>query len=253
MGQLDGRVGIVTGAAQGIGREYALGAAAEGASVVAADLDDCQGVADELRARGGRAIAVQGDISDSAATQALARAALEEFGQIDFLVNNAAVYAALKPQFCLEIDETEWDRVMAVNIRGTFLASKAVAPHMMERGYGKIINISSGTALHGTPAMLHYVTSKAAVIGLTRSMARELGAAGVRVNVITPGFTMSEGSRRILRSSGLEEGDMTLGARALPREQQPEDLVGTMVYLASAASDYVTGQVINVDGGWICH
>jgi NAD(P)-dependent dehydrogenase (short-subunit alcohol dehydrogenase family) len=183
----------------------------------------------------------------------MADAALARFGQIDFLVNNAALYGALKVQSWLDISVEEWDRVMAVNLRGMFLCSKAVAPSMIERRSGKIINISSGTALAGVPGLLHYVTSKGGVIGMTRALAREVGGMGITVNAITPGVTMSEGTRSLMRNSGLPEGDRMLAAKCLPREQTPGDLVGAMLFLASSDSDFITAQVLNVDGGWVAH
>jgi NAD(P)-dependent dehydrogenase (short-subunit alcohol dehydrogenase family) len=254
MGRLDDRVGIITGAAQGIGREYALGAAAEGASVVVADLDDPSSVVAEIEAAGGTALGVTVDISSQESTEAMAAAALELFGKIDFLVNNAALYGALQPKPFLDIDVDLWDRVMAVNLRGMFLTCQAVVPSMMERGSGKIINISSATALTTTPFMLHYVTSKAGVIGFTRALASEVGAMGITVNTITPGFTMSEGSKRLSIAAGMPEvTDFTLAERCLQREQEPSDLVGAMIFLASSDSDFMTAQVVNVDGGWVAH
>jgi NAD(P)-dependent dehydrogenase (short-subunit alcohol dehydrogenase family) len=251
MGRLDNRVGIITGGAQSIGREYALGAAAEGARVVVADITDPSAVVAEIEAAGGQALGVTVDVSSARSTEAMAAAALKRFGQIDFLVNNAALYGALRVKGWLEIDVEEWDRVMAVNVRGVFLASKAVVPSMAKRGSGKIINISSGTALAGVPGLLHYVTSKAAVIGFTRALAREVGGLGIQVNTITPGVIMSEGTAQLMKNSGMPMADRLLQAKCLPREQTPRDLVGAMVFLASSASDFITAQVLNVDGGWM--
>jgi len=251
MGRLDERVGIITGAAQSIGREYALGAAAEGARVVVADIADPSGVVGEVEASGGEALGVTVDVADVESTQAMAAAALERFGRIDFLVNNAALYGALRVKSWLDIDVDEWDQVMAVNLRGMFLCCKAVVPSMAARGSGKIINISSGTALGGTPGLLHYVTSKGGVIGLTRALAREVGGLGITVNTITPGVTMSEGTTHLMENSGLPVGDRMLQAKCIQREQTPHDLVGAVVFLASSDSDYITSQVLNVDGGWM--
>lgn len=254
MGRLDGKVGIITGAAQSIGREYALAAAAEGASVVVADIVDPSPVVAEIEAAGGDALGANVDVADVESTRAMTAAALDRFGQIDFLVNNAAIYASLKMQSWLDIDVAEWDRVMAVNVRGVFLCSRAVAPSMIEQGSGKIINISSGTALAGVPGMLHYVTSKGGVIGLTRALAREVGPMGISVNVITPGLTQSEGTRSLVRNSGMPESvDPMIPVKCLQREQHPRDLVGAIIFLASSDSDFITAQVINVDGGWIAH
>jgi NAD(P)-dependent dehydrogenase (short-subunit alcohol dehydrogenase family) len=251
MGRLDDRVGIITGAAQSIGREYALGVAAEGAQVVVADILDPSSVVEEIEGVGGRAIGVTVDVTDEASTQAMAAAALHHFGKIDFLVNNAALYGALQVKGWMDIGVDEWDRVMAVNLRGMFLCCKAVAPSMMERKAGKIINISSGTALAGVPGLLHYVTSKAGVLGLTRALAREVGGFGITVNSITPGVIMSEGTAHLMENSGLPNQDRLLQAKCLPREQHPNDLVGTVVFLASSDADFISAQVLNVDGGWM--
>lgn len=251
MGRLDDRVGIITGAAQSIGREYALAAAAEGANVVVADIADPAPVVAEIEAAGGKALGVTVDVASQESTEAMAAAALERFGHVDFLVNNAALYGALRVQPWTSIDVEEWDRVMAVNVRGMFLCCRAVVPSMLERSKGKIINISSGTALAGTPGLLHYVTSKAAVIGLTRALAREVGPAGITVNTVTPGVTMSEGTANLMQNSGLPMADRMLQAKCLPREQTARDLVGAVTFLASSESDFITAQIINVDGGWV--
>lgn len=254
MGRLDGRVGIITGAAQSIGREYALGAAAEGASIVVADIADPSPVVAEIEKAGGQALGVQVDISSEASTQAMAKATLDRFGTIDFLVNNAALYANLQNKPFFEIGVEEWDRVMTVNLRGTFLCCKAVAPVMMQKRYGKIVNVSSGTALGGSRGLLHYVSSKAGVIGFTRGLARELGGAGICVNTLAPGLTMSEGTKSLMRRSGApDDVDPLIPLKALQREQLPSDLVGAVLFLVSGESDYITGQLINVDGGWVFH
>ena len=251
MGRLDDRVGIITGAAQSIGREYALGTAAEGAKVVVADIVDPAPVVAEIEAAGGDALGVTVDVTSQESTEKMAAAVLERFGRIDFLVNNAALYGGLKVKSWLDIGVDEWDRVMAVNVRGMFLCCKAVAPAMIEKGSGKVINISSTTALAGIPGMLHYVTSKAAVIGLTRALAREVGRFGITVNTVTPGVTMSEGTAHLMENSGLPVADRMLPLKCLQREQTGGDLLGAVVFLASPESDFVTAQIINVDGGWV--
>lgn len=251
MGRLDERVGIITGAAQSIGREYALGAATEGAKVVVADIVDPAPVVAEIEAKGGEALGVTVDVSSQESTEKMAAAALERFGRIDFVVNNAALYGGLKVKGWLDIDVEEWDRVMAVNVRGMFLCSKAVVPAMIEQGGGRIINISSGTALAGTPGLLHYVTSKGAVIGFTRALAREVGVHNITVNTITPGVTMSEGTAQLFENSGLPVVDRMVQLKCLQREQTAHDLLGAMVFLASPDSDFITAQIINVDGGWV--
>ena len=251
---LEGKVGIITGAAQGIGRAYALAAARHGANVVLADIQDAESAAKEVEAEGGQALALRTDVTEVASTEAMATQTLDRFGRIDFLVNNAALYGDLELTYWEDITVEAWDRVMAVNVRGMFLASKAVAPHMTSQRSGKIINISSGTAHAGVAGALHYVTSKAAVIGFTRALARELGDVGINVNAVTPGFTMSEASIKIMKESGAEslEGLIVAG-QCFKRAEQPEDLVGTVVFLASSLSDFMTGQTINVDGGWVMH
>ena len=174
--------------------------------------------------------------------------AIESFGGIDILVNNAGLFADLGKKPFREISGEEWDRVMAVNVRGSFECAKAVVPAMIERGRGKIVNIASGTVFKGFPNMLHYVASKGAVVAMTRSLARELGVHNIGVNAIAPGLTMSEAVAVNPEWTGAA-GAGTVASRALQREQVPADIVGTMVYLCSADSDFVTGQTISVDGG----
>ena len=253
MPDLSGQVGIVTGAARGMGRAYAIAAAASGAAVVIADVSDGSPVVEEIIQAGGRAIEVRVDVSDHASTEAMARTTVEAFGRIDFLVNNAALYATLGIQPFTSISVEDWDRVMAVNLRGPFLCTRAVAAQMIEQGSGSIVNISSNTALAGVPFLAHYVSSKGGVIGLTRALARELGNHGIRVNTVTPGFTMSDGSRQLFREAGLPEADPTANERSIKREQQSEDVVGAVLFLAGSDSQFITGQIINVDGGWLAH
>src|SRR5882672_12033279 len=183
MARLAGRVAIVTGGAKGIGRHYSQALAAEGARVMIADIADGAGVAAEIAARHGAnsVTSAVADVSDEQAVKALVAQTMERFGKIDVLVNNAALYAPLQETKCTEIDAAPWDQVMAVNLRGPFLMVKHVAPHMQAQGYGKIINIGSGTAYRGIPWMLHYVTSKGGIMALTRALARELGEHGIRV------------------------------------------------------------------------
>ncbi len=239
------RVVIVTGAAQGIGREYARAFADEGASVVVADVDGAG-----ARAAGAalpRALGIEVDVADGTSVRAMVNATLQAFGRIDVLVNNAALFTAILPKRPLEeIDSESWDRVMAVNVKGTFLCVQAVTPAMKAQRYGKIVNVSSATALTGAPGFAHYVSSKAAVIGLTRALARELGPFDVTVNAVAPGLTLSEGVRQIYSQ---DEIDAFLAPRSVKRPQVPADLVGTVLYLASDQSQLVTGQVIVVDGG----
>jgi NAD(P)-dependent dehydrogenase (short-subunit alcohol dehydrogenase family) len=174
---------------------------------------------------------------------------VERFGQIDVLVNNAALFAPLRQTPCTEIDALLWDRVMAVNLRGPFLMVKHVAPHMIARGYGKIINIGSGTAYRGIPWMLHYVTSKGGILAFTRALARELGEHGIRVNTLSPGLVLSDSLVAENPEHVETARPAVLQARALKRDAYPEDLLGALVFLASGESDFVTGQTLAVDGG----
>lgn len=251
--RLQGKVAIVTGSAQGIGKAYAQGLAREGANVVVADIlgDRAEATAAEICKTGAEAMAITVDVSDEASTVQMARKTVEAFGRIDILVNNAAMFVALLPRKPFtEITVEEWDRVMAVNVRGVFLCCRAVFPYMKAQGKGKIINISSSTFWHGSADFLQYVTSKAAVIGLTRQLAREVGDYGINVNCITPGLTVSEGVERTYPREYLE---MVAQRRCFKRLERPDDLVGTVVFLASDDSDFITGQTINVDGGDAFH
>jgi NAD(P)-dependent dehydrogenase (short-subunit alcohol dehydrogenase family) len=249
--RLEGRVAIVTGGAKGIGRHYSLALAAEGARVMIADVADGDDLSAEIaKAHGANSVISQTvDVSDEAQVERLVAATMGRFGQIDILVNNAALFAPLPEQPFADIDVALWDRVMAVNVRGLFLMAKHVVPHMIARRYGKIINIGSGTAARGIPNMLHYVTSKGAVTAFTRALSRELGEHNICVNTLAPGFTISDsvvahnpGHLASARAPAIQR-------RALKRDELPEDLVGTLVFLASADSDFVTGQTLAVDGG----
>lgn len=244
--ELTDKVVVITGAAGGLGREFALGFAAEGAKIVAADVAEA-GVAETasmINAAGGEAIGVRVDVTDKASTDALAEAAIAKFGRIDVLVNNAAIYATLKRANFTDIEPDEWDRVMNVNVKGAWLCSASVFPRMSQPG-GRIVNIASATVFSGSPMWMHYVASKAAVIGMTRVMAKECGPAGVTVNAIAPGFTLTDASL------GLMENASSYGVNrgALKRASQPEDIVGAAIFLASTKADYITGQTLVVDGG----
>jgi NAD(P)-dependent dehydrogenase (short-subunit alcohol dehydrogenase family) len=251
MARLDGRVAILTGGAKGIGRHYAQRLAAEGARLMIADIADGKEVAADIARKHGANSAASAvtDVSDEGAVKALVAATMERFGKIDILVNNAALFAPLAEQKFTDIDVALWDRVMAINIRGVFLMAKHVAPHMIAQKYGKIINISSGTVARGIPMFAHYVTSKGAVTAFTRSISRELGEHNICVNNLAPGFTLSDSV--INENPGhLEHSRQpSLVRRALKRDEYPEDLLGALVFLASADSDFVTGQTIAVDGG----
>jgi 3-oxoacyl-[acyl-carrier protein] reductase len=250
---LRGRVVIVTGGGRGIGRVYATHLAAAGARVLVADLDGeaARGAEGEIRGEGGVALAEVVDISDPAATERMARAALGAWGQIDGLVNNASLMSSLPRRPWDQIPVAEWDRVMAVDLRGLFLCCRAVVPAMREAGRGRIVNISSTRVFEGTPNRLHYTTAKAGVIGFTRALARELGDFGIGVNVITPGLTRSD-TQVASSAPGYLSGDYD-EQRAFKRAQLPEDLVGAVLFLLSDASAFITGQVLNVDGGKTLH
>jgi NAD(P)-dependent dehydrogenase (short-subunit alcohol dehydrogenase family) len=244
--RLKDKVAIVTGAAQGIGAAYARALAAEGAMVCVCDIADPKPLVSELTSAGRRAIGSLADILDTAAIGATVDATIKAFGGVHILVNNAAIFGQLTFKPFYEIGADEWDKVMAVNVRGTVECVKGV---LCNQKYGKIINISSATFHRGSPLLTHYVASKGAVIAVTRCMARELGDFGIRVNCIAPGFTISAAvqANPIYQNPAIT--NMTVGARAIKREEVPEDLVGTLVYLASPDSDFVTGQTIVVDGG----
>lgn len=243
---LKGKVVVITGAAGGLGREFALGFAAEGAKIVAADvqLAGVEETAKLVEAAGGEALAVQVDVTKKASAEAMVDSAINHFGQIDVLVNNAAIYATLKREKFTDIDEADWDRVMNVNVKGAWLVSAAVYPKMAQPG-GRIVNIASATVFSGSPLWMHYVASKSAVIGMTRVMAKEVGVNGVTVNAIAPGFTLTEASLSLIENAenyGVDRG-------ALKRASQPEDIVGAAIFLASDKADFITGQTLVVDGG----
>jgi len=248
MERLAGKTAVVTGAAQGIGAAFALGLARESANVAVWDVDPGDAVVDQIRSGDGQAIAVIADIADEASVEAAVAATLAAFGPIDILVNNAALFTQVQRKPVTEISVAEWDRVMAVNIRGSWLCCKHAIPQMREVGGGKIINISSGRALKGKGYFLHYDASKAAILGMTRSLARELGDDNICVNTIAPGSTMSE---NVLKRQNWMGGgpDTTVQLRAIKRPEVPEDLVGACIFLASSESDFITGQTLVVDGG----
>jgi NAD(P)-dependent dehydrogenase (short-subunit alcohol dehydrogenase family) len=249
--RLSGRTAIVTGGAKGIGRHYSQALAAEGAEVMIADIADGAALAEEIAGKYGRnaTTSMRFDVSDEASVKELVARTIERFGKIDVLVNNAALFAPLQEQKFTEIDVGLWDKVMGVNVRGPFLMAKHVVPHMKERGYGKIINIGSGTAIRGIPWMLHYATSKGAVVSFTRALSRELGEHGIRVNTLSPGFTMSDTVVAENPGHVATARDRIIAARALKRDEYPEDLLGALIFLACADSDFITGQTIAVDGG----
>ncbi len=247
--RLEGKVAIVTGATQGIGRAIAERLAAEGARLVVADMSGAAEAADEI---GGGAIGLDCDVSSEGDVARLAEATRAAFGGADILVNNAGVYSSLVPQPFEEIGVEEWRRVMDVNVLGAFLCCRAIAPLMRERGGGRIVNINSGTPFKGVPFLLHYVTSKGAIIGFTRALAKELGGAGILVNAVAPGFTLSDGVKaNPVQLEKLQE--VSLKARVIPRDQHPEDIVGAVAFLAGPDAAFITGQTLVVDGGAYFH
>jgi NAD(P)-dependent dehydrogenase (short-subunit alcohol dehydrogenase family) len=245
---LEGKVAIVTGGAQGIGRAIADGLAGEGARIVIADLQRAGEAAAEFRDGVGLTV----DVSSEEDTARMAEEAVARCGRVDILVNNAGLYASLAMRPFTEIPLEEWRRVMDVNVASMFLTCRAVVPAMRDLGGGKIVNISSGTPFRGVPFLLHYVTSKGAIVAFTRALAKELGKDNVLVNCVAPGFTMSEGVRS--HPDVIEKlRDVSVAARTIQRDQVPEDVVGAVAYLCGPGSDFVTGQTLVIDGGQYFH
>ena len=245
---VQGRVVIVTGGGTGIGRAYAKHFAANGAIPVIAEINGQAGsrVAAEIKADGGRALAVQTDVTDEESVAETIARAMEEFGRIDVLLNNAAIFSTINRSRFEDISREDWTKVLDVNVIGSWICSKLVVPHMEAGGYGRIINISSSTVPVGLPLLMHYVTSKAAVMGMTRCLATELGERGITCNAILPGMTESE-----VEYVGRTEASFgaVLGMQKLKRIEQADDLVGMALFLASPASGFMTGQSLLVDGG----
>lgn len=250
--RLKGKVAIVTGGARGLGKAYALRLIKEGAAVVIADVLDAVPVQQEIERSGGSALALHTDVSNEESTKDMVRKTIERFGRIDILINNAATFAHLGKKPFFEISAEEWDEVISINLKGTFLCCKAVYPQMKKQGRGKIINVSSSTFFAGVPYFIHYVASKGGVVALTRALAREAGDDGICVNAIAPGLTVSEAVRG---NPMFPEGYLRIAAsgRCFKRDELPEDLTGTVVFLSSDDSDFITGQTILVDGGSIHH
>jgi 3-oxoacyl-[acyl-carrier protein] reductase len=250
MGKLDGRVAIITGGGNGIGIRYCKAIAGEGSAVVVAELDGQAAlrVADEICEDGGKAIAVQTDVSDGASVQRMVDETIRQFGKIDILVNNAAVFATIPiSRVGIEdLTEEEWDLVYRVNMKGMFLVSKAVVPHMKKQRYGKIVNIGSSSMLDGAGGRIHYTSAKSAVIGFTRVLAHELGEYNVCVNTLSPGSTLSEANPT---PEIIKMREAAVQKRVIKRVQTPEDLIGPMLFLVSPDSDFMTGQMLVADGG----
>lgn len=249
MPQLQDKVAVVTGAARGLGRAYAEAMAAEGAAILACDINSCEETVSAIVDAGGRAESAVTDIASMASCDAMAERALAAFGRIDVLVNNAALYAGLKGARFEQLEEAQWDAVMNINVKGLWQSCKAVVEPMRAAGGGSIINISSLAAVYGLPYGMDYVASKAAVIGMTRAMARELGADRIRVNAVAPSAVMTEGTRDFFGEKFDKARDVIASGQLIQRNLETEDLTGTIVYLASDSSAFVTGQTHMVDGG----
>jgi NAD(P)-dependent dehydrogenase (short-subunit alcohol dehydrogenase family) len=246
--KLQGKVAIVTGGAQGIGRAIADGLAEEGARIVVADLNN----AEEAAATYDNGLGLTVDVSSADQVDRMVGLVVDECGGVDILINNAGIYASLKMQPFDQIPVEEWRQVMDINVLSMFLTCRAVVPHMRQKGGGRIVNISSGTPFRGVPFLLHYVTSKGAVVTLTRALAKELGGDNVLVNCVAPGFTISDGVKQ--HPEVLEAlAEVSVAARALKRDQVPEDIVGAVVFLCGSSAGFVTGQTMVIDGGQYFH
>ena len=251
--RLAGRVAVVTGGGKGIGMHYVEGLARAGARVAAVDIDAeaAEATAERLRSEGLEVIGLPVDVADAASVEQMTAEVVRRLGRYDILVNNAALFAVLMPKRDWhELEPSDWDRVLAVNVKGLFLCARAAFPHLKAGGCGRIINISSGTVFSGSPGFLHYVTSKGAVVAFTRALAREVGEFGITVNAIAPGLTASETAAPRYAPGEMEARAKT---RAIKRVQVPDDLVGAVVFLASDDASFITGQTLVVDGGNVMH
>jgi NAD(P)-dependent dehydrogenase (short-subunit alcohol dehydrogenase family) len=248
MERLKGKVAIVTGGAMGIGKAIAKRLASDGASIVIADLQKFDQVAAEIaKATGSKTLGLQADVSNESQVSKMADETMKAFGRIDILVNNAAVFSSLELRPFENIPIEEFRRVMEVNIMGVWLCCRACVPHMRKGSYGRIVNLASGAPLKGVPLFLHYISSKGAVIAMTRGLAREVGKDGITVNSLAPGFTLSENVAK--HELHVKLGELNKSSRAIPRDEKPEDLVGTVSFLASDDASFITGQTLVVDGG----
>lgn len=245
------KVVVITGAARGIGQEFARSLAAAGASIVAADINDCSATLGLIEAQGTKAIGVTLDVGDAVSAVGMATAATQAFGRIDALINNAALYGALRGGRFDAIAEADWDAAMAVNVKGIWNCCKAAVPAMRSAGGGSIINLASLAATYGMPFALHYTTSKAAVIGLTRGLARELGRDRIRVNALAPSAVLTEGTREFFGDKADRALEVIKSGQSIQRNLAPSDLAGAVTWLVSDASCFVTGQTIAIDGGTV--
>jgi 3-oxoacyl-[acyl-carrier protein] reductase len=245
------KVVAITGAARGLGQEFARSLAAAGARIVAADINDCSETVNLVTRENGEAVAARLDVTDASSANEMVETAVRAFGRLDGLINNAALYGALHGGRFDAIDEAEWDAAMAVNVKGIWNCCKAAVPAMRQAGAGSIINIASLAATYGMPYGLHYTTSKAAVIGLTRGLARELGRDRIRVNALAPSAVMTEGTREFFGAKHDRALEAIKAGQTIQRNLVPSDLTGTVAWLISEASGFVTGQTIAVDGGTV--
>lgn len=251
-GRLRDRVAIITGSAHGIGLAYAKRFVQEGAKIVIADIDGegAERAASGIRASGGEAVAMTVDISNFEMCRNMAQTAVEKFGKIDALVNNAALFSRI-PMTRARFDaipEEEWDRMFQVNVKGIWHTCRAVIPYMEKQGKGRIVNISSSTVYQSSGTRIHYVSSKAAVIGFTRTLAREVGSSNITVNCVSPGSTLSEENPS---EETIAYRNKRIDDRSIQRVQLPADLAGTVVFLCSDDSAFMTGQNLIVDGGQV--
>ncbi len=249
--EVAGKVVAITGAARGLGQEFATNLAAGGAHIVAADINDCAATLDAVTGAGGQGVAVRLDVTDAHSALAMVEAATRAFGRLDGLINNAALYGALHGGRFEAIDEAEWDAAMAVNVKGIWQCCKAAVPAMRQAGGGSIVNIASLAATYGMPYGLHYTASKAAVIGLTRGLAREVGRDRIRVNALAPSAVLTEGTREFFGPKHDRALEAIRAGQTIQRNLVPSDLTGTVRWLISDNSGFVTGQTIAVDGGTV--
>ncbi len=245
------KVIAITGAARGLGQEFSVALATAGARIIAADIRDCGETVARVREAGGKAIALSLDVGDAGSAQAMVADGVGAFGRLDALVNNAALYGALHGGRFDAIDEEEWDDCMTINVKGIWNCCKAAVPAMRRAGAGSIVNIASLAATYGMPFGLHYTTSKAAVIGLTRGLARELGRDKIRVNAVAPSAVLTEGTKEFFGPKMDRALDAIKASQTIQRNLVPSDLSGTIAWLISDASGFVTGQTIAVDGGTV--